>query len=88
MTSPYPGSELIHWANRTMEYFRRDEKLDDEDRSIVFVILGNIHRGDLSLAGFIYNLNIFSEVEYSQRNPHELLQKTIVPYLKFHGYIK
>lgn len=55
---------------------------------IITLILVEVNSGDLSLAGFIYDLNITSEVDYTRRNPHELIQKTFVPYLKFHGYLK
>ena len=88
MTSPRPGSELIHCANRTLDFFRRDKNLDEDDNRIITLILVEINRDDLSLAGFIYDLNISSEVDYARRNPHELIQKTFVPYLKFHRYIK
>ena len=58
MTSPRPGSELIHCANRTLDFFRRDKNLDEDDNRIITLILVEINRDDLSLAGFIYDLNI------------------------------
>lgn len=33
MTSPRPGSELIHCANRTLDFFHRDNNLDEDDKS-------------------------------------------------------
>lgn len=53
MTSPRPGSELIHCANRTLDFFRRDKNLDEDDNRIITLILVEVNRGDLSLAGFI-----------------------------------
>ena len=88
MTCPSPGSELIHLANRTLTFFHHDNCLDEEDCRIISLIRAEIKRGDISLAGFIYDLNICSDRDYTQRNPHELIQKTFVPYLKFHGYLK
>lgn len=88
MTSPRPGSELIHCANYTLNLIRRDTSLDEEDKRIIELILSEINRGDLSLAGFVYDMNISSEVNYTRCNSHELIQKILSPYLKFHGYLK
>ena len=63
MTSPRPGSELIHCANRTLDFFRRDKNLDEDDNRIITLILVEINRDDLSLAGFIRSEEHTSELQ-------------------------